>query len=198
MRHHPRGEVPSASSALLFGFRPFTERFFLRTPSNLRERSAIKRTRDACSAWSRRPAPAGGGLALRRSTAAFVRTLAPRLLPGPMAFTTLLLAGKDRALGAVVRREAPPRPPGITIANRDRRRRSPLTFGSPRNAPQANGDDCGLRASVIGVNRHARNAGKMRMADARPGMTTWANRADFHRRLPGSADLRRLLIADLG
>jgi hypothetical protein len=51
---------------------------------------------------------------------------------------------------------------------------------------------------VIGVNRHARNAGKMPMADARPGMTTWANRADFHRRLPGSADLRRLLIADLG
>ena len=46
-----------------------------------------------------------------------------------------------------------PGSPGITIANRDRRRRSPFTFGSLANAPQVKGDECELRVRAIGVNR---------------------------------------------
>jgi hypothetical protein len=53
-----------------------------------------------------------------------------------------------------------------------------------QSIPAANGDECELRAGTIGVNRRARNAGKMRMAGAWPGMTNEANRAGLSTVMP--------------
>jgi hypothetical protein len=84
-----------------------------------------------------------GQLALRRSTSAFFNPWGPACLwPGGVRRFRDRdpERRKERALGVIMRREADPRTPGTTIANRGRGRRSPFTLSSPRERPSANRD----------------------------------------------------------
>jgi hypothetical protein len=108
---------------------------FLSSSQNEREQSAVGRTRDACSDEAGdqpcdRPASPYGA-PLRRLT----NPGAPLPFgPGLAAFATP--GGfKERALDAVLRLEAPPRPPGIVVASHNRRRRSPSTLSTPAEHP---------------------------------------------------------------
>src|SRR5687768_84862 len=79
--------------------------------------------------------PCRAGLALRRSTAAFDEPWRPASLWSRSRPFRAPGGFKERALDAVVRLEAPPRPPGTTIADRGRRRRSPFTLSTPAEHP---------------------------------------------------------------
>jgi hypothetical protein len=122
-----------ASSVLLFGFRSAKarsascsskERFASRSRTKARSASSLPiegaerhKAHPGCLLLheSRRPNPAGPGLALRRSTAAFVRTLAPRLPSWHLWLSPRRTRrGKDRALGVCLT------PGGTSKAARDR------------------------------------------------------------------------------
>jgi hypothetical protein len=76
------------------------------------------------------------GAPLRRFLGSRLDLGAPLALLAPSAFA----AGEPEEVrnepwASVLRREAPPRPPGIMVANHDRRRRSPSTLSTPAEHP---------------------------------------------------------------
>ena len=104
----------------------------------MREQSAVRRRATACPCKEHGTDPAGPaspyGAPLRR-----FQSLGPRFPLAPVGLSAPG-RGKERALGVILRREADPRTPGTTVCeNRGRRRRSPLTFVAPRNAPRRTG-----------------------------------------------------------
>jgi hypothetical protein len=88
------------------------------------------------------------GLALRRSTAAFDEPWRPacssRRWLSPLAGEV-----RNEPWASVLRREAPPRPPGSVIASHARRRRSPFTSVSPAGRPSG---EWGCRVNIISLN----------------------------------------------
>jgi hypothetical protein len=155
------------------------------------------------------------GLALRRSTAAFDEPWRPASLWSRSRGFRRSGGFKERALDAVVRLEAPPRPPGITIASRDRRRRSPFALSfALQSAPQRMGISAsyerGRSASIdtqemqqrrgCNATRACPSCAESSAASrvnptcvTRPGMTNCANRAG-----PPAASWLRLSVASRG
>jgi hypothetical protein len=131
----------------VFGFRSSKERFLFRVPRKRGSRAPqgapgmpallkagdqpCDRPASPCGAPRRRLTNLGAPLPFGPGLAAFAT-------PGGF---------KERALDAVVRLEAPPRPPGIMVASHDRRRRSPSTLSTPAEHPSG-GRGCG-RYSLI-------------------------------------------------
>jgi len=97
--------------------------------SRKRERSAVRR---GGRERALRGTPTGlrTGLAVTALHCGVLNPWGPASLwPRRRGFAAPSGRGKERALGVIVRREAGPRTPGTTIANRGRRRRSPSTLG---------------------------------------------------------------------
>jgi hypothetical protein len=132
-----------ASFGFLFSIAPEGASLFSlppkgRSPSSLpkREQSAVRRIEDRALARSTGPILPDRP----RRMALHCGVLNPW---GPASLWSGAVAsppaypgrGKERALGVVMRREAGPRTPGTTSANRGRRRRSPSTFGSLARTP---------------------------------------------------------------
>jgi hypothetical protein len=171
MRHHPRcGNPRELGPEFRWPLRH--ERFLLSLPQQ-RERSAVRRGGRDRADQARRPASTTSedGLALRRSTAAASRlsprprdpaALWPRLGLSAPGGDTERARGVCFTPGGLIQDR-----PGSRRRSRDRRRRSPFTFGSLANAPHAKGDAAYIVKVKIFV-KEKFSIGIIRHSGARP------------------------------